>query len=121
MFRYLVFCLFILLLSCSKNKETILSAPVNCAPVNGRITYKNSIRRLINIHCNLPQCHSSEGEADIKYPSYDEVARTARNGTMKFRISLPVHDPLYMPKDHELDSCDLYLLKTWIDQGFPEE
>jgi hypothetical protein len=109
----------VLIFSCSKYDDNSLARrPQLCDSI--RFTYIKDIKPIIERNCLHPYCHAAGGEAGYDYTTYAGVADRARSGRMEDRIDLPLNDIQHMPRQAVLSDCDYFQLKTWIDQGFPE-
>ncbi|MFI5217892.1 MAG: hypothetical protein ACHQNT_00275 [Bacteroidia bacterium] len=110
--NYYLFLLFMLFVSCTYRKKEIV---IEECPV--KITYENSVKAIIDLHCAISGCHVS-GFVIGDYTTYAGIKAKVDNGTFRFRIfetgSMP---PAPQPP---LSEEELTTLKCWLDQGANE-
>ncbi len=117
--KHIIVLFFLFFLSCEKEKYyQQINRPLNCDSTF--YTFDKNIRPILNSNCNFSDCHASGGKASYNYTLYAVVAASVRAGTIDYRIDLPIEHPLHMPKNTRLSSCDYFIIKTWIKQGFAE-
>ena len=117
--KIVVIIFLLIIISCSK--EQFLPAFVKPANCDSMIfTFEKNIRPILNANCNFSECHASGGDGSYNFTDYDVVANRIRAGSIDYRLDLPIDDPQHMPEKLRLSSCDYYIIKTWIKQGFAE-
>lgn len=108
----------VLLFSCSKDAQSpVFSKPSGCDSTTMR--YSSDIEPIVNANCSFGGCHCPGGEGSFDYTTYEGFAARIRAGRVLDRLALPVDDPQHMPEHYELNPCDLYKLRIWIAQGYP--
>ena len=91
--------------SCSKDvQEEVLVPPAGCDSTE--MFYNKDIKPIISSNCSYFGCHSQGGEGSFDYTTYAGLA-------------LPVENPLHMPEHRIMDDCQLYKIRLWISQGYP--
>lgn len=78
------------------------------------VSYAAHIVPLLDKHCNA--CHSTKGAlisgGGVILDTYDDVTNA---GKSLYKVTWGNYK---MPKNAaKLDSCDIYLLKSWVDKG----
>ena len=100
--------------SCSYDKE-LLTVP--CV-INDNVEFSTKVAPIIQSNCF--SCHNNNvSEGNIVLEGYDNVKKIASKGKLLGVIS---HAPGFvpMPKDgNKLDDCSIEIIKTWIDNGMP--
>ncbi|MEX0810666.1 MAG: hypothetical protein WD048_00530 [Chitinophagales bacterium] len=77
------------------------------------VSYDESIRPIIESSCNLSGCHIAGGDGNGIFTNYAGVKAKVDNGSMMNRVV----DVRTMPPNTQLNSCQISLVKAWIDQG----
>ncbi len=104
----------VFLASCTKDSSPLLlEKPPGCDSVS--FSYRENIEPIILSNCVY--CHYS-GSGNYDYSSYAIVADRVRSGRFEERLLLPPNNPLHMPQEAILSECDLFVLRSWIHQGF---
>jgi len=117
--RFLFLFFFCGLVSCSKDVvHESLKKPTPCD--SSAFSYRNDIQPIIANNCAFSGCHIPGGAGQYDYRDYAHLADRIRNGRVQERIQLPSDNILHMPQGFNLSECDYFKLKSWIDQGFPE-
>lgn len=82
------------------------------------VTYSANVKPILSTHCN--GCHGGSAPfGNIDYTTYNGVKKTVDNGTLLGSIQ---HDAAYRPMPegaNKLSSCNIALIKAWIDAGAP--
>ena len=106
------------MIGCAKETRTLVFVkPDGCDSVN--FSYANDIQPLIATRCSGSTCHSA-GNSNYDYSNYAILADRIRSGRLEERLLLPLEEPLHMPAGSNLSNCDLFKLRSWIHQGFPD-
>lgn len=109
----------IILVSCSKDHlKEFVTRPPGCDSTS--FSFERNIKPIFVSNCNFSDCHASNGRGSYDFNLYSVVADRIKAGTMDYRLELPVDDPQHMPEKVRLSSCDYFIIKTWIIQGYPE-
>ena len=113
-----IVCILLFVISCSKDvQEQVLTPPSGCD--SAQMHYGSDIKPIISSNCSYFGCHSPGGEGSFDYTTYEGIANRIRAGRMLDRLALPVENPQHMPEHREMDACQLYKLRLWIAQGYP--
>ncbi len=116
---FLIFLLFTLF-SCSKDQvASYVKRPLDCDSTS--FYFQRNILPIFNSSCNFDECHGSGGLGSYDFTDYSVVANRVRTGSIEYRLGLPLDDPQHMPEHMRLNDCDYFIIKTWIQQGFPEK
>lgn len=117
--NYLVLILaWLFLFGCRKDVEKPqLSKPPGCDSAG--FSYEIEIRPLIIANCSGLSCHSG-GNSNNNFLEYEELSDRIRNGRLEERLLLPESDPMHMPFKRKMESCDVFVLRTWIHQGYKQ-
>ena len=112
--RYLIIIISLsTFLACTKNKPT----SYQCS-TNSTISYQEDIRPILELKCM--NCHAHPGVGGIYLDSFQLVHDLALDGSLLGSIlSEPNYTPMPPEGNSLLDSCELFLLKSWINQGAP--
>jgi len=103
--------------SCTKDEiPASLVNPGGCD--TGTMSYQHDIVEIINNSCSFTPCHVP-GNGNYDYTRYEVLADRIRSGRLEERLLLPSDHALHMPQGFDLDACNLYKLRLWIHQGFP--
>lgn len=115
MTKVVVFVCVLLLSACYYDKEEILYAGQDCAPVENP-AYTNDIFSLLEKKCN--SCHSGAfPSGGVVLDTYSSVLASVNNGSLMGSIR---HASGYspMPKNaSKLATCDIETIQRWIDAG----
>jgi hypothetical protein len=104
--------------SCTKEEATIsLVRPGGC-DTTATMSYKEDIVKIVSNSCSYSPCHSP-GSGNYDYTRYEVLADRIRSGRLEERLLLSSDEPLHMPQGFNLSECDLYKIRLWIHQGFP--
>ena len=110
----------IFILSCEKEQfNQRITRPPDCDSTF--FTFEKNIKPIFNANCNFSDCHSTGGKGSYDFTQYITVADRVRAGIIDYRLDLPLSDPQHMPEDMKLSSCDYFIIKTWIKQGFAKK
>ncbi len=110
----------LLFFSCSKEQYTQpLVKPQGCDSM--RFSFEEHIRPVFTSNCNFNECHAPGGKGNYDFTDYHVVRNRVEAGSIDYRMDLPDDDPQHMPMDMRLSSCDYFIIKTWIRQGYPEK
>jgi hypothetical protein len=102
--------------SCTKDTVSpVVIKPAGCDSAS--FTYFQNVEPIIQANCSF--CHYA-GSGNYDYSTYEVVADRVRSGRLEERLLLPKSDPMHMPQEGALSECDLFILRTWIRQGFKE-
>jgi len=106
------FCFF----SCEKDKVPTPVVTNTTCVLNDTVSFQNEVFPLISHYCT--SCHSYPGSGGVNLDSYAGVQSFAVTGQLYPTL---LHDPngIIMPPLPAvgLDSCEVKLIKRWIDQG----
>lgn len=117
--KYLPVILWFFVISCSKEQINVqLTKPDNCK--DKLFSFNKDILPILNANCNFHECHGVGGEGSYDYNLYSVVTNRVLAGTIQYRIDLPLDDPQHMPVKMRLNPCDYFIIKSWINQGYPE-
>ncbi len=107
---------FFLFFSCTYDDEETLNPLNPCDTV--AITYSGLIQPILDAHCY--SCHSGNNpRADISLEEYEDVRDLAIDGRLGGVIN---YEAGYIPMPYrrdQLDSCNLYYINSWIEDGAP--
>lgn len=99
--------------SCSKDDENV-EPKHPCDTVDA--TYSGVVQPILEQSCY--GCHGNGNmQGGVDLGSYDAVVVSANNGRLSGAIN---HEAGYKPMpalNPKLDSCDIYLIDKWIDDG----
>jgi len=102
--------------SCTYKNEEELFPQSDCDV--SMVTYSGHIVPLLDNYCT--GCHgSSEPSGGVVLDNFDDVQGLALNGNLYCSVN---HDDgcSQMPQDQpKIPECDILTLKTWIDDGAP--
>jgi hypothetical protein len=114
--NYRNLCLVFFLFSCEKDKVTTPIVTNTPCVLNDTVSFQNEVFPLISNYCI--SCHSYSGSGGLNLDSYAGVQSFAVTGQLYPTL---LHDPngIIMPPlpAAGLDSCEVKLIKRWIDQG----
>jgi hypothetical protein len=106
------------LFSCTYDEISVApEKPDGCQQESG-ISYSTTVAPIISANCNMPSCHAS-GSGNPELGNYNVLAAEAQSGELEYRLLLPLSDPKHMPVGFLLDECDLYRIRVWIYEGYP--
>lgn len=111
---FIVFTLFIGMISCTKNKAIELDL-LEKYPCVDLISYAQVIEPMINQSCNVSGCHNSTASAGYEFTSYDVVSN---NATIINKVISRESGVTPMPygQDQLPDSL-IAKFRCWIEQG----
>ena len=113
----LILVAFIALFSCTYDDEETLFPQHPCDTV--AITYSGVVQPILVASCY--ECHSGlNPQGDVLLDNFEDVRDAAIDGRLGGTINYkPGYPP--MPRGRaQLDSCKLYFINTWIEQGTPD-
>jgi len=115
------------IVSCSKEQVVIpFTQPANCD--SAALRYNGEIKGIVDTRCSYAPCHVP-GTGNYDFTRYAVLADRIRAGRFEERLLLPVTNVLHMPiaLDEQnlpygvtMPDCEIYKLRLWIRQGFPE-
>ena len=112
----LLIAVWLMVTGCTKDKQyTVIARPASCDSTG--FSYALVVRPIVALKCSGTICHSG-GNSNYNYSTYEVLADRVRTGRLEDRLLLPKSDPMHMPEGGNLDSCDLFILRIWIHQGF---
>lgn len=82
------------------------------------VTFSEDIQMLISQNCG--GCHnnaSASGGLNLK--GHQNISASALSGAIMDRTTRSLGDPLLMPPGQPLSDCDQSKLRTWINEGAP--
>jgi hypothetical protein len=110
-----LFMLLAILQGCAKDEaDTTLVKPDNC-DASGEMSYSQVYDNIIKPRCVW--CHYP-GSGIYDFSRYEVLADRVRSGRLEERLLMPKDEPLHMPPYEEMDPCDLYKIRLWIQQGY---
>ena len=82
------------------------------------ITYSGVVQPILEVNCY--GCHSgSSPRGNVSLDNYDDVKVVALDGRLGGTVNYePGYSPMPQMRD-QLDSCYLYYINTWIEEGAP--
>lgn len=112
-------CLFfftVILVGCTREKVKPISIiPAPCI-LSDSVNYSMQVAPILTSHC-LP-CHAYPGSGGINLDNYLDSKAIAQSGML---IQSIIHDTNYVimppPPHAPLDSCQIKVLKRWVDTG----
>jgi len=113
----LVLGLIVSLSACKKDSAD----PIDTCATPEEVSFSTDIQPIMDTSCAYSGCHTvsfSSGD----FTSYEELAEKAESGSLLARVvnnkDMP---PSYAPDDkpQELSSCDIELVLSWINAGYP--
>lgn len=121
--HFIFLLLSLLILSCKKEQYIQeIQKPPDCDSsvftFVKNYTFVNDLRPIFDLNCNFSLCHGVGGKGSYDFTVYEVVAARIRAGTLEYRLDLPYDDPQHMPEKMRLNSCDYFIIKTWIKQGY---
>lgn len=109
----------LVLVSCYYDKEELLYGTQNCSAANGTVSYAQQVQPLLSAQCY--GCHSGASPSgSIAMGTYLTDKAIAVNGKLYGSIN---HASGYKPMPEgapKMTSCQLAIIKKWIDQGSPD-
>lgn len=97
------------------NEEELYPAPDDCDTT--AVSFAADVQPIINNNCI--SCHSGNTPSgNLRLENYSQISANANN--IYNRISLPVTDVNHMPPGIQLDDCIILKIKTWLDNGTPD-
>jgi len=122
MFRAPVIFISILTLSaCYYDSEEFLFPEVNTDCDTTAVTFSGSVKPILEQYCL--RCHSNSNAntlgSGFKLQDHSNVQVYANNGSLYGSIT---HMDGYVPMPHDggkLNNCDIAIIKSWIDDGSP--
>ena len=80
------------------------------------VTYAGVVQPILEQNCY--SCHANgSSRGNVTLGTYEEVVLIAQSGRLSGAIN---HEPGYAPMPNyapKLDSCDIYFIDKWIDEG----
>lgn len=107
----LCFMIMVLYGSCVYDKLELQPKPCSCG-VDHYDSFAQHVWPIINQKCVT--CHNPGAGIDLS--DYSKIKPFADSGVL---LGVITSDPNYfsMPPDHPMDSCSIYIIRKWIDQG----
>jgi hypothetical protein len=112
---------------CSKEEVIVpFIRPASCDSV--ALHYNGEIKGIVDTRCSYAPCHVP-GTGNYDFTRYEVLADRIRAGRFEERLLLPVTSVLHMPIALDaqnlpygvtMPDCEIYKLRLWIRQGFPE-
>ena len=88
----------------------------NDAPCDtAAVSYSVQIKPIISNSCAVSGCHVSGGTAGFNLQTYSEIKSKVDDGSFMDRVIVQQN----MPPNEDLSSCELEQLKTWLNEGAP--
>jgi hypothetical protein len=94
-----------LMISCSKQSNTIMPATSICDP---NISFINTVKPILDRDCNSAGCH------DDKVITALNIYQTVHDGAAQIRLSISTGK---MPKNGTISMADKNAIFCWIDNG----
>lgn len=79
------------------------------------VTYATKVVPIIQANCATPGCHVNGGQGSGDFTNYAGVKAKVDNG--EFQADVFVNKT--MPPSSSMSSCDIQVLKIWVDHGAP--
>ena len=80
------------------------------------VSFSQDIKSIIGQNCE--GCHNwASASGGLNLTGHQNIQAAALSGSIMDRVQRPVSDPLSMPPNGPLSSCDQKKLTAWINQG----
>jgi hypothetical protein len=117
--KYVVFLLVVSLgtSSCYFDNYEDLYGNVNACDTSA-VTFSQDIKMLIGQNCE--GCHNgASASGGLNLAGHQNISNSALSGAIMDRVTRTAGDPLLMPPGQALSECDQSKLRTWINEGAP--
>jgi mono/diheme cytochrome c family protein len=105
------------LTGCFYDVEADLYPETDCSAVTPG--FASHVSALIATQC--AGCHSGAApDAGLSLETYTDIRDAALSGAIEDRISRASGDPMLMPPNGALGTCDIEAFITWVADGAPE-
>ncbi|WP_424989346.1 hypothetical protein [Flagellimonas sp.] len=113
-------CVSLLLLSCSYDSESDLTAQQDADDGNELVTYKDHIEVVIKNNCL--SCHSDPPVNGAPFPltTYTAVKKRTESGLLFAAISRQTGETSAMPPGGRMPQATIDLVEQWIEDGLLE-
>ena len=82
------------------------------------VTFSQDIKMIIGQNCE--GCHNgASANAGLNLAGHQNISTAALSGAIMDRVTRSAGDPLLMPPGQALSDCDQSKLRTWINEGAP--
>jgi uncharacterized membrane protein len=82
------------------------------------VTFSQDIKRIIGQNCE--GCHNgASASGGLNLAGHQNISASALSGAIMDRVTRSAGDPLLMPPGQALSDCDQSKLRTWINEGAP--
>lgn len=102
----------LLLAGCYYDNEEELYPGETCDVTE--ISYQVNIRPIIDANCALSGCHVPQ-TGRVNFESFEGLKSVADDGRLEQRALINKD----MPPSGPISSCDMKMIKAWLDQGAP--
>jgi hypothetical protein len=107
------FIIVIIGISCSSENVQELQDPCDSADV----VFKQDVEALLSANCTDAGCHNGpNGVGGLDLNTYASAKEIADNGKLMNRITGAGN---LMPPSGKLPKCDIERIRTWVEQGAP--
>jgi len=117
--KYMIF-LFVVSLgtsSCYFDNYEDLYGNVNACDTSA-VTFSQDIKMLIGQNCE--GCHNgASASGGLNLAGHQNISNSALSGAIMDRVTRTAGDPLLMPPGQVLSECDQSKLRSWINEGAP--
>lgn len=119
MYKLFLFFSFVLVLfggvSCRQDQAL---QPNECFPTLDTVTFSNHVFPLIQMNCATTiGCHAP-GAGNPVLEDYSSVKAIVDNGSFENRVLIQQDmPPSYGPDSVQLETCELELMRVWVEQG----
>jgi len=82
------------------------------------VTFSQDIKMIIGQNCE--GCHNgASASGGLNLAGHQNISTSALSGAIMNRITRSAGDPLLMPPGQALSDCDQSKIRTWINEGAP--
>lgn len=82
------------------------------------VTFSQDIKMIIGQNCE--GCHNAAfANGGLNLVGHQNISTSALSGAIMDRTTRSLGDPLLMPPGQPLSDCDQIKLRTWINEGAP--
>ena len=82
------------------------------------VTFSQDIKMIIGQNCE--GCHNGASTSGgLNLAGYQNISASALSGGIMDRVTRSAGDPLLMPPGQALSDCDQSKLRTWMNEGAP--
>lgn len=100
--------------ACLTDKGEVPTGPSVCDTLD--VSYNDSIKPILEVHCNIVGCHSPGGTGTGDFTNYDAVKAAASNGSLNNQI---VSNQMPQAPGAPLNDQQKQLIKCWTEAGAP--